>query len=342
MVAGGFKTFTAGEVLTAADTNDYLMQGVLVFGGTAARGSAVASPVHGQVAFLTDSDTLTFYDGTDWSEITGGAGNADFSDAATGTYTDGGIDYKYKTYTGSGTLTITKEGLCDVLVVGGGGPGGNDGNDGNYAGGGGGAGGYIESLSLYVSAASYTISIGAGGAATADLRANELGSGSAFGSILAAPGGGPGGGVLSANTGVSAKSGGSGGGSYGASAGLGQGAAGQTIFGNSGGFGSDTTGGAGGGGGANAAGSNASGSTGGAGGAGKANSFTGSSVTRAGGGGGGGTTGGAAGAGGGGAGGNAGGSAGSANTGGGGGGSSTSTVGGAGGSGVVIVRVRTN
>jgi hypothetical protein len=32
MAAGlGFKTFTTGEVLTSADTNGYLMQGVLVF-----------------------------------------------------------------------------------------------------------------------------------------------------------------------------------------------------------------------------------------------------------------------------------------------------------------------
>ena len=38
MAAGlGFKTFTTGEVLTAADVNGYLMQGVLVFASTAAR-----------------------------------------------------------------------------------------------------------------------------------------------------------------------------------------------------------------------------------------------------------------------------------------------------------------
>ncbi len=53
MPAGGFKTFVAGEVLDQADINDYLMQGVLVFAGTAARGSAIGTaPVEGQFAFL--------------------------------------------------------------------------------------------------------------------------------------------------------------------------------------------------------------------------------------------------------------------------------------------------
>ena len=57
--------------------------------------------------------------------FSGGVGNANFSDAATGTYTDGGIDYKYKTYTGSGTVTITGTGgFADILVIGGGGGGG--------------------------------------------------------------------------------------------------------------------------------------------------------------------------------------------------------------------------
>ena len=42
MAAGlGFKTFTTGEVLTAADTNGYLMQGILVFASSAARAAAV-------------------------------------------------------------------------------------------------------------------------------------------------------------------------------------------------------------------------------------------------------------------------------------------------------------
>lgn len=65
-----FKTFTSGEILTAADVNTYIMnQQVAVFAGTAARGSAIASPVHGQIAWLNDSNTLTYFDGSDWQEI---------------------------------------------------------------------------------------------------------------------------------------------------------------------------------------------------------------------------------------------------------------------------------
>ena len=68
MAAGGFKTFTAGDVLTAADTNDYLMQGILVFADDTARDAAVTSPVEGQFCFLKDTDTTQVYDGTDWVE----------------------------------------------------------------------------------------------------------------------------------------------------------------------------------------------------------------------------------------------------------------------------------
>jgi len=68
MAAGlGFKTFTTGEVLTAADTNGYLMQGVLVFASSAARSSAITSPQEGQYSFLKDTDALEFYNGTAWT-----------------------------------------------------------------------------------------------------------------------------------------------------------------------------------------------------------------------------------------------------------------------------------
>ena len=68
MAAGlGFKTFTTGEVLTAADTNGYLMQGVLVFATAAARDAAITAPQEGQYAFLKDSDALVYYTGSAWA-----------------------------------------------------------------------------------------------------------------------------------------------------------------------------------------------------------------------------------------------------------------------------------
>jgi hypothetical protein len=67
MAAGlGFKTFTTGEVLTAADTNGYLMQGVLVFASSAARSSAVTSPQEGQYSYLKDTNSTEYYDGAAW------------------------------------------------------------------------------------------------------------------------------------------------------------------------------------------------------------------------------------------------------------------------------------
>ena len=67
MAAGlGFKTFTTGEVLTAADTNGYLMQGVLVFASAAARDAAITSPQEGQCCYLKDTDAILTYSGAAW------------------------------------------------------------------------------------------------------------------------------------------------------------------------------------------------------------------------------------------------------------------------------------
>lgn len=71
------KVFVAGEVLTAADVNTNLMdQTIMVFGGTAARGSAIGTATEGMFAFLTDTDTLTYFDGSNWVEFTTGGGGA--------------------------------------------------------------------------------------------------------------------------------------------------------------------------------------------------------------------------------------------------------------------------
>jgi hypothetical protein len=70
MAAGlGFKTFTTGEVLTAADTNGYLMQGVNVFASAAARDAAITSPQEGQFAYLKDTNVTTYYTGSAWANL---------------------------------------------------------------------------------------------------------------------------------------------------------------------------------------------------------------------------------------------------------------------------------
>jgi hypothetical protein len=268
--------------------------------------------------------------------------------------------YWIHTFTSSGTFTPKKGLTCDYLVVAGGG-GGSD------AGGGGagglrctvtatGGGGTLESALTLLANTSYSVTIGAGGAAGPNNGTGSSGSNSVF-STITSTGGGNGSKYNVAN----ASSGGSGGGgSWNSDANNGSaGAAGTANQGYAGGNAnfSGTNGhypGAGGGG-AGAVGGNATVSgnaaaAGGNGGAGVATSITGSSVTYAGGGGGGIYNKNTPGTGGTGGGGNGGGdiaggtssTAGTANTGGGGGGGSSDNnangVPRAGGSGIVIVR----
>jgi hypothetical protein len=72
MAGAGKKTFTAGEVLTASDVNTYLMeQSVMVFGGTAARSSAIPTPSEGMVSYRSDIDNLQLYNGSEWTAASG-------------------------------------------------------------------------------------------------------------------------------------------------------------------------------------------------------------------------------------------------------------------------------
>ena len=111
MAAGlGFKTFTTGEVLTAADTNGYLMQGVLVFATAAARNAAITSPQEGQFAFTKDTNGLWYYDGAAW--VASGA-TGDIEGVTAGTGISGGGTSGTVTVTNSMATAITTNG--DVI-----------------------------------------------------------------------------------------------------------------------------------------------------------------------------------------------------------------------------------
>ena len=61
----GRKVFTAGDVLTASDMQNYVMdQTVMNFAGTAARSSAIATPTEGMVSYRQDAKGLEYYNGT--------------------------------------------------------------------------------------------------------------------------------------------------------------------------------------------------------------------------------------------------------------------------------------
>jgi hypothetical protein len=71
MAGSGRRIFAPGEVLTASNTMNYLMdQAVMNFAGTAARGSAIGTAVsEGMVSYLADSNAVEVYDGSDWKNI---------------------------------------------------------------------------------------------------------------------------------------------------------------------------------------------------------------------------------------------------------------------------------
>jgi hypothetical protein len=74
MAGLGKKTFVAGEVLLAQEVNGYLMdQSVMVFGGTAARSSAIPTPTEGMMSYRTDDNVVEVFDGSAYVGVGGGA-----------------------------------------------------------------------------------------------------------------------------------------------------------------------------------------------------------------------------------------------------------------------------
>lgn len=108
MAAGlGFKTFAVGEILSAANVNGYLMQGVLVFANATARDAAITSPQEGQFAFTKDNDSLWYYSGSAW--VASGA-TGDIEGVTAGTGISGGGT--------SGTVTITNSMATEIAAKG--------------------------------------------------------------------------------------------------------------------------------------------------------------------------------------------------------------------------------
>ena len=67
MAGAGYRTFSAGEVLTAANVQTYFMdQAIPVFASSTARDAAITSPAEGQHCFLKDTDAFQYYTGSAW------------------------------------------------------------------------------------------------------------------------------------------------------------------------------------------------------------------------------------------------------------------------------------
>jgi hypothetical protein len=162
-----------------------------------------------------------------------GIANADQGAAkATGGIITEDATYWYHTFGASGAFIPKQSLTCDVLVVAGGASGGYS------APGGGGAGGLLAFTSQSLTAISYNVTVGGGGAASGTSAVNgNQGINSQFGSLTAAVGGGAG-----ATTNNAGGTGGSGGGAgqnnaTGGSATSGQGFAGGGYNGGGGGSG---------------------------------------------------------------------------------------------------------
>lgn len=116
MAGLGFKTFTAGEVLTAANVNGYLMeQAVMRFDDAAARSSAVTSPSAGMLSYRADGTVIEVYDGSAWtgidttvSSINGTAVVMNLTSSTATAYTVASSDQgTFLRFTNAGTVTVS-------------------------------------------------------------------------------------------------------------------------------------------------------------------------------------------------------------------------------------------
>jgi hypothetical protein len=119
MAAGlGYKEFTTGDVLTAADANGYLAsQVVMVFASAAARTSAIASPQEGMISYLKDTNSTEYYSGSAWAAIGAGGGGGKVLQVVQGT-TSTSTTIATTTYTDTTlTATITPSAATSKILV---------------------------------------------------------------------------------------------------------------------------------------------------------------------------------------------------------------------------------
>lgn len=112
------KTFTAGEVLAAADVNTFLMdQAVMTFASSAARGSAIGTATEGMLTYLADTNVFQFWNGTAYEALVNipvptAPTNATVTSNYTVTAANAGA---FLLSTAAGAVTVT---VPDIFVIG--------------------------------------------------------------------------------------------------------------------------------------------------------------------------------------------------------------------------------
>ena len=190
--AGGGANITG--VMTANVSGVYLGTHAVGLGTTTTTGrdAGIGTPV-GSLVFNRTTNLVQIFKGNKWSDISDG------TFAATGGTKSTSGGKIFHSMTGSTPFVVSSgQKNIELLVIGGGGSGG--GAEGaitgtNGGGGGGGAGAVIYKSTFPVSAGTYTVTVGAGGAAVSTRAQGNDGGDTTFGSLTA--GGGGGGGVAS-------------------------------------------------------------------------------------------------------------------------------------------------
>jgi hypothetical protein len=123
-VGSGFKDFAPGGVLTAADVDGYMMrQSVMTFADATARDSALSGVLdEGMFAYLEDSNSATFYDGTNWQILveppqTWSAITTTQSGAVANTVTYAWYQRRSGAFVATATLTLTAAGTITNAIT---------------------------------------------------------------------------------------------------------------------------------------------------------------------------------------------------------------------------------
>lgn len=142
-----YDVYTKGEVDTAIGNVDLtnLAPDTLIVPNSSLDPS---SPVAGQIYYNTSGGIIKHFDGAEWQQMSN-------KFTATGGAISTFGSYVIHAFTSTGTFTALSSGEIDILLVAGGGAG-------NSAGGG--AGGYVLATGVPVTAGTYTMTVGAGGA----------------------------------------------------------------------------------------------------------------------------------------------------------------------------------